>query len=95
MHAGENRVIGGAPELVGPYHYTAMRRFLQRVGFLMALAAIALLCLSSVTLAAIVGVSTAAVVALDMFVLAPAKRRAPIANDVTPEKLSVDLSRRQ
>ena len=73
-----------------------MRRFFQRVGFVVAVVVIALLCLSSVTLAAVIGVVTAAVVALDMFVLAPAKRaRPPADRDVTPEKLSVDLTRRQ
>ena len=87
-------MIPGASELVGPYHYgNTMRRLLQRVGFVMAVGAIAVLCLSSATLAAVIGIAIAAVVAVDMLAVAP--RRRPPADHDTPEKLSVDLSRRQ
>ena len=87
-------MITGASELVGPYHYdNTMRRLIQRAGFVIAVGALAVLCLSSAMLAAVVGVVIAAIVAVDMLVLAP--RRRPPADLDTPERLSVDLSRRQ
>jgi len=70
-----------------------MRLLLQRVGLVIAVAGIAVLCVSSAWLAAAVGIITAAIVAVDMLAFSrPARKPAP---DDTPESISVDLSRRQ
>ena len=72
-----------------------MRRFLQRAGLVIAVAVIAILCLSSAWLAAAVGVITAAIVAIDMIAFAkPARKPEPPAEDA-PDRISVDLSRRR
>ena len=87
-------MIGDASELVGPYHYV-VRLVLQRVGLVMAIGALVILCLSSAMLAAVVGVMTAAIVAVDMLALAPRRAARLRLDHHTPDKLSVDLSRRQ
>jgi hypothetical protein len=74
-----------------------MRLWLKRVGFALAVAAVAVLCLSSAYLAAAVGALTAAIVAIDMLVFArPAHQPLPTpTTEPTPDKISVDLTRRQ
>ena len=73
-----------------------MRRILQRLAIALAVVGVAILCLSSAYLAGAIGLLTAAVVAVDMIAFArPAQppTEPPLA-EPTPEKLSVDLSRR-
>jgi len=75
-----------------------MRLLLQRVGLALAVAGIAVLCLSSAWLAAAVGIVTAAVVAVDMLAFSRPPRRAPTrppSAEPTPDRISVDLSRRR
>jgi hypothetical protein len=74
-----------------------MRLLLQRVALVLAVAAVAVLCLSSAYLAGAIGLLTAAVVAVDMIAFAKPHRRHPTEPplaDPTPEKISVDLNRR-
>ena len=83
-------MITDAPELVGPYQYIIdMRRLLQRVGLVIAIAAVAIVCLSSAMSAAVVGIVTAVIVAIDMI----AFTRTPPATEAP--KINVDLSRRR
>ncbi|MDQ3335298.1 MAG: hypothetical protein M4D80_09050 [Myxococcota bacterium] len=73
-----------------------MRLLLQRVGLVVAVAVVAVLCLSSPYLAGAIGLLTAAVVAVDMIAFSKPPRAEvdpPIA-DPTPERISVDLNRR-
>jgi len=75
-----------------------MRLLLQRVGLALAVGGIAVLCLSSAWLAAAVGVVTAGVVAVDMIAFSRPARRPPTdpqAAEPTPDRISVDLSRRR
>jgi hypothetical protein len=67
-------------------------RHLQRIGLLVAVVGIAILCLSSAWLAAAVGIATVAVVALDMLFT---RSRSEPRERARPDKLSVDLSRRR
>jgi hypothetical protein len=71
---------------------THARHILSRVGLVLAVAVIAVLCLSSGLLAAIVGIVTAVVVAIDMIWSRDRNDGPPPAGG---DKLSVDLSRRQ
>jgi hypothetical protein len=68
-----------------------VRLLLQRAGLALAVAAVAVLCLSSAWLAAAIGIATAVVVAIDSFVFG----RPPRPPTAPPDRLSVDLSRRQ
>jgi len=73
-----------------------MRRLLQRVGLVIAVAAVAILCLSSAWLAAAIGVITAAIVAVDMIAFSRPPRAKPEEPDESgPDRISVDLSRRR
>lgn len=72
-----------------------MRQFLQRAGLALAVAAVAVLCLSSAWLAAAVGILTAAIVVVDMLVFAPARSPAEPPGERTPDRLNVDLRRRR
>lgn len=73
-----------------------MRRILQRVGLVIAIGGIAILCISSATLAAIVGIMIAVLVAIDMIAFARlAPPRPDRARDDDPRTLNVDLSRRR
>jgi hypothetical protein len=72
------------------------RQLLFRLAFALAVAGVAVICLSSVLLAAVTGVVTTLIVAVDMFAFSrstPMPR--PGSEPPDPEKLSVDLSRRQ
>jgi hypothetical protein len=72
-----------------------MMRLAQRVGLALAVAVVAVLCLSSPYLAGAIGLLTAAIVAVDM--IAFSKPRLPAEPEpahATPEKISVDLNRR-
>jgi predicted acyltransferase len=71
-----------------------MRLVLQRVGLAVAVAGIAVLCLSSAWLAAAIGVITAAIVAVDMIAFARPPRPPTPPAAKPPETISVDLSRR-
>lgn len=70
---------------------TRHTRILQRVALVVAVAALAILCLSSGVLAAIVGIGTAVVVAIDMLV---SRDRDEPPSASSSDKLSVDLTRR-
>jgi hypothetical protein len=72
---------------------TRKRRILHRVGLVGSVGLVAVLCLSSSMLAAIVGAATVLVVTLDMIALGR-KPAPPFGSDPTPDKLTVDLSRR-
>lgn len=74
-----------------------MRLVLQRVGLALAVAGIAILCLSSAWLAAAIGVITAAIVVVDMVAFARPPRPPTVSpvRDDPPETISVDLSRRR
>lgn len=69
-----------------------MRRILERIGLVVAIGGVAMLCMSSTLLAAIVGAMTAAIVAIDMLAIAP---RSPPEQRSEPDRLSVDLTRRR
>jgi hypothetical protein len=72
---------------------TRKRRILHRAGLVACVGLVAVLCLSSSLLAAIVGAVTVVVVALDMIALGR-KSVATLGSDPTPDKLTVDLTRR-
>lgn len=72
-----------------------MRRFLQRLGIVMAVAGAAVLCLSSSYLAAAIGIVTAAAVGIDTIVFARMPHARSPSRDDTPDHINVDLSRRQ
>ena len=72
------------------------RQLLYRLAFAVAVAGVAVICLSSVLVAAIIGVITTVIVAVDMFAFSrstPMPR--PGSEPPDPDKLNVDLSRRQ
>jgi hypothetical protein len=68
-----------------------MRRLIERVALVLAVAGIAVLCLSSAYLAAIVGAITAVLVTVDMIAFRPIATQPP----TEPDSISVDLSRRR
>ena len=85
---------GDAHRVVGPYiERIAMRFVLRRAALVLAIAGIAILCLSSGWLAAAIGLLTAVVVLVDTLVFSRPEPDAPPANK--PRRLNVDLTRRR
>ncbi len=70
-----------------------MRFVLHRAALVIAIAGIAVLCLSSGWLAAAIGILTAVVVLVDSLAFARPAAKAPPANK--PRRLNVDLTRRR
>ena len=71
-----------------------MRLLVQRAALVLAVAAVAILCLSSAYLAAAIGIVTALVVAIDSVVFGRPPRPPP-PPDPDPDRINVDLSRRR